>query len=180
SYPISLYQDQNKTYAQTTIEKPLYIVTPQIVKEVTKDLFELRDKRLLGIASDKLTIVRIQTLTESYSLIRQNGQWLLEQDPGTPIGQKEAALLVSRLADVPAERRITGEERLDTYDLNTPSLTITAVDERGQARGRLLVGKADHGLAYATGGGIPGVYQVRSTILTQIPTMQELINEGGK
>ncbi len=181
THAISFYQHKDMTYAKTSADKPLYLINSQIVKEVTKELFGLRDKRLLGIPTDELTIVRVKTPQGTYSLINQNNMWVLEEDPGTPLDQKIAKLLVSRLADLPAEHRVTEDETtLSTYGLDSPALTITAVDQRGQERGRLLVGKADRGLANSIGSGLPGIYKVRSTILTQIPSKQELIDEANE
>ena len=179
THSVSFYQKNYKTYAKTSAEKPLYIISPQIVQEVKQGLFNLRDKRLLGVAPDELTIVRITTPSETYGLIHQNEVWLLEEDPGAPINQKAVKLLVSRLADLPAERRITiNETEFSKYGLDAPLFAITATDQKGQERGRLLVGKADHGLVYATGAGLPGIVQARSTILTQIPSMQELLDNS--
>ena len=176
THSVSFYQKNNKSYAKTSSEKPLYVINPQIVQDLTQGLFSLRDKRLLGIAPDELTIVRIKTPTETYGLIHQNEVWILEEDPGIPINQKAVKLLVSRLADLPAERRITEKEtELSKYGLQDPVFTITATDQKGQDRGRLLIGKADHGLVFVTGAGLPGIFQARSNILTQIPSKQELI-----
>ncbi|WP_447971166.1 DUF4340 domain-containing protein [Nitrospira sp. M1] len=176
THPVSFYQHAGQTYAQTSPENPLYLVQSQIVKEVSQGLFGLRDKRLLGIPVDELTIVRVTTPEGTYGLINQNNTWLWEEDPATPLNQKDVKLLVSRLADVPAEHRIDEEEvALSTYGLDQPTVTIAATDQRGEERGRLHIGNLDHGLVYATGAGLPGVVQARSTILTQIPTIQQLI-----
>ncbi len=178
SHSISFYQNNGHTYAKTSADKPLYRINSQIVKEVSKGLFGLRDKRLLGIPTDELTIVKVQTPQETYNLVNQNKVWLLEEDPGTPINQKTVKLFVSRLADLPVEHRVTeDEDTLTKYGLDSPKLIIKALDQRGNPRGRLLVGKADRGLAYASGAGLPGIYQTRSTILTQIPTKQQLMSD---
>ncbi|WP_454062588.1 DUF4340 domain-containing protein [Candidatus Nitrospira salsa] len=178
-HPVSFYQNAEQTYALTSPEKPLYLVHSQIVKEVSKGLFGLRDKRLLGIPVDELTIVRITTPKETYGLINQNETWLWEEGPATPLNQKVVKLLVSRLADLPAEHRIAKEETaLDQYGLAQPTFSIVATDQRGQERGRLRIGNADHGLVYATGAGLPGIVQARSTILTQIPALEQLIEHA--
>ncbi|GJL65552.1 MAG: hypothetical protein NPIRA05_05230 [Nitrospirales bacterium] len=176
THPVSFYQNAEETYAQTSPEKPLYLVHSQIVKEVSKGLFGLRDKRLLGIPVDELTIVRITTPQETYGLINQNEIWLWEEDPATPLNQQAVKLLVSRLADLPAEHRIKKEETaLDQYGLDQPMFKIAATDQRGRERGRLRIGNAEHGLVYATGAGLPGIVQARSNILTQIPALSQLI-----
>jgi len=178
THSVSFYQNAEETYAQTSPKKPLYLVHSQIVKEVSKGLFGLRDKRLLGIPVEELTIVRITTPKETYGLINQNETWLWEEDPATPLNQKVVNLLVSRLADLPAEHRIAKEETaLEQYGLAQPTFKIAATDQRGNEQGRLHIGNASHGLVYATGAGLPGIVQARSTILTQIPDIEQLIED---
>jgi len=41
--------------------------------------------------------------------------------------------------------------------------------------GQLVLGKREKGLVYATGSGHQGLYQVRSNILSQIPTQAQLV-----
>ena len=93
SHRVAFYQDNEHTYAQTSAKKPLYRINGQIVREVTKSLFGLRDKRLLGIPTDELTIVHVQTQQETYNLVKQNNLWLLEEDPGTPLKPESYATI---------------------------------------------------------------------------------------
>ena len=46
----------------------------------------------------------------------------------------------------------------------------TAAVVEGARDCHLALGKREKGLVYATGAGLPGVYQARSVILTQMPT----------
>ena len=176
TYAVSFFQKNEETYAKTSDDKPLYRISPNIVKDLTQGIFGMRDKRLLGVASEDLAIVQIKTSTETYGLIHQNDVWLLEEDPATPLNQKAVNLLVSRLADLPAEHRVTTQEsQLKKYGLDQPTVTVLATDTRGRERGRLLIGQAKGGLVYAMGAGLPGICQARSTILTQVPSIKELI-----
>ena len=52
--------------------------------------------------------------------------------------------------------------------------TVIGVDTKGQQKGYLALGKRTRGLVYAKGAGLPGIYQVRSVILTQIPDFGEI------
>ncbi|MCA9470854.1 MAG: DUF4340 domain-containing protein [Nitrospirales bacterium] len=178
THPVSFYQQDDTTYAKTSDDKPLYRIPAKIVTDLTQGLFSMRDKRLLGIAPEDVAIVRIQTSTESYGLIHQNDVWLWEEDPATPIDQKAVNLLVSRLAGLPAEHRVSEQEsQLTRYGLDHPKFLVVATDTRGKERGRLLLGEAKRGLVYATGAGLPGISQARSTILTQIPSIKELVEQ---
>ena len=80
-------------------------------------------------------------------------------------------LFVSRVVDLPAELSISvTTDNQDEYGLGSPAIDIIGVDTRGRPRGHLTLGKREQGLVYATGAGLPGVYQARSVILTQMPT----------
>ncbi len=80
-------------------------------------------------------------------------------------------LFVSRVVDLPAELSISvTEENLKEYGLDSPAIEIIGVDARGRPSGHFTIGKRERGLVYATGAGLPGVYQARSVILTQMPT----------
>jgi len=168
-------------YAMTKKEKPLYRIAPNIVTDLTKGLFNLRDKRLLGMEKHELAILTVKTPTESYTLINQSGEWVLEADPTQILNQEVVGLFASRVVDLPAEFRVAKEETsLVTFGLDSPTVEIRVIDQKGRERGRVALGKSDKGLVYAMGAGLPGVHQARSIILTQIPSRNQLLAESGK
>ena len=81
-HTVSVFQtpDVQDTYAMTKPENPLYRIAPDIVAGLTKEIFKLRDKRLLGIEKQELAILAVKTPTESYTLVNQSGHWILEDD----------------------------------------------------------------------------------------------------
>ena len=176
-HALSLFQPGGlqTAFAMTSLEQPLYRIDPQTIRDVTKSLFYLRDKRLLGMETNEIAILSVKTRNESYVLIKQNEEWLIEEDPSMPLNQELIRLFVSRVVDLPAELRIAEEKiSLESHGFKDPSAEFTAVDRRGLERGRLSLGKVERGLVYAMGAGLPGIYQARSNILTQIPTKDEL------
>lgn len=176
---IAFYQaaDGSEAYAVTTPDQPVFRIDPAALKPIVKSLFLLRDKRLFGLYPDQLAMLTVQTPTERYVLIRQTGQWILEEDPSVPLNQELVQLFVSRVADLPAELPVRTEPATpETFGFATPSAILTGKDLRGLDRGRLILGKVKGGLVYAKGAGLPGVFQARSMILTQIPTKQELVD----
>ena len=175
---VGFYQspDVQDTYAMTIKENPLYRIAPEIVADLTKDIFNLRDKRLLGLEKQELAILAVKTPPESYTLVNQSGEWVFEDDVSQILNQDVVRLFVSRVVDLPAEFRVAKEETsLGRYGLDSPTVEIRATDMRGQERGRLLLGKSRKGLVYATGAGLPGVHQARSLILTQIPSRHQIL-----
>ncbi|UCE62529.1 MAG: DUF4340 domain-containing protein [Nitrospirota bacterium] len=180
-HTVSFFQspDVQDTYAMTKNENPLYRIAPDIVAGLTKDIFKLRDKRLLGMEKQELAILAVKTPAESYTLVHQSGEWVIEDDISQILNQDVVRLFVSRVVDLPAEFRVAKEETtLGRYGLDSPTVEIRATDMRGQERGRLLLGKSRKGLVYATGAGLPGVHQARSLILTQIPSRHQILADS--
>ena len=180
-HTVSVFQtpEGQDTYAMTKPENPLYRIAPDIVAGLTKEIFKLRDKRLLGMEKQELAILAVKTPTESYTLVNQSGQWVLEDDISQTLNQDVVKLFVSRVVNLPAEIRIAKKATsLGQYGLKDPIVEINATDMRGQERGRLSLGKSRKGLVYATGTGLPGVHQARSLILTQIPSKDQILADS--
>lgn len=170
-----------EAFAVTTPEAPIYRINPMILKDLTKELFTLQDKRLLGMDGDDVAMLEVKTREEHYTLIRQNNTWVLEDAPQAALDQEKVALFVSRVVDLPAEIRIVKQAGpLAPYGLSSPTAEFTATGKDGKATGRLVLGTRTGGLVYAMGRGLPGVFQARSDLLTQIPSKQNLekIREG--
>jgi hypothetical protein len=87
-----------------------------------------------------------------------------------------ADLLVSRVANLPAEERVIKQSApLAPYGLLTPAAEFVATGKDGKIAGKLTLGNRVGNLVYATGMRLQGVFQVRPDLLTQIPTKAELL-----
>jgi hypothetical protein len=169
-----------EAYAVTAAEAPIYRVTPALLQDLSKDLFALQDKRLLGLESEDIVRLMVKRRDETYTLIRQNNAWVLEEQPEQKIDQEKAALLVSRVASLPAELRVvkrTGP--LTPYGLSAPVLEFTASAKDGKESARLALGSQAGGLIYAMGKALPGIYQARADLLTQTPPKHDLLTRSG-
>ena len=176
-HAVALFQPapaSGEAYAVTTPDAPIYRVNPAIVKDLTPDLFTLQDKRLLGLERDEITKLAVKTGENTYTLVKQSTEWVLEDQPSQPLDQPKIDLLVSRIADFPAELRVSEKPaQLDRYGLTNPSLEVIASGTGGKS-GRLLLGARVDGLVYALGQGLSGVSQARADLLTQIPPRKDL------
>ena len=160
----------NEAYAITSANQPIYKISPSTLRGLPKRTFDLQDKRLFGLETHEIALLTITAPGGTYTVTQQHGNWHLDGAHDHPISQEEMRLLVSRIVDLPAEFSITqSDKHLDKYELTSPSIKIVGVDIKGRQRGYLALGKREMGLVYAKGAGLPGVYQARSVILTQIP-----------
>lgn len=176
---VKLYQpdpSSGEAIAETTPDAPLYRVNPTFVKDFTKELFHLQDKRLLGVDYTNITMLAVKTRTEQFTLINQNGEWVLEDRPTEKLNQQAVDLFVSRVANVPAEERVVKQAGpLAPYGLVNPAAEFTATGRDGKLAGRLSIGDQANGLAYAMGLRLQGIFQIRPELLKQIPTKAELL-----
>ena len=83
---------------------------------------------------------------------------------------------MSRVANVPAEERVVKQAGpLAPYGLVTPAAEFIATGRDGKIAGKLSIGSHASGLAYAMGQRIPGIFQIRADLLTQIPMKKDLL-----
>lgn len=176
---VKLYQPDptsGEAVAETGPDAPLYKVNPIFLKDFTKELFNLQDKRLLGVDSTDIAMLSVKTRTEQFVLINQNGEWLLEDRPTEKLNQQATDLFISRVANVPAEERVVKQTGpLAPYGLVTPAAEFVATGKDGKLAGKLSIGDQANGLAYATGHRLQGLFQIRADLLSQIPKKNELL-----
>ena len=165
-----------EAYAVTASDAPIYRVSPSVIKDLSKDLFALQDKRLLGVEFDEIAMLAVKTREEQYRLINQTGAWVLESRPDDKLDQQKADLFVSRVVSLPAELLVIKKGGpLAPYGLSSPSAEFSVTGKDGKTRGRLVLGSRAGGLVYAMGQGLPGIYQARADILSQISAARELL-----
>lgn len=181
---VKLYQPNpasGEAYAVTTPDAPIYKVNPAVLQDFTKDLFALQDKRLLGLDMDQLARLSVKTRGEQFVLIRQNEEWVLEDQPARKLNQQTADLFVARVVDLPAELRIVKEAGpLAPYGLSSPTAEFLATAKDGKTTHRLVLGNKTSGLVYAMGSGLSGIYQARADLLSQIPDKDSLFAKTDK
>lgn len=164
-----------ETYAITTADRPIYKISPATLKGLPTQAFDIQDKRLFGMEMAEIGLLTVTTVSGTFTVAQQHGEWYLDGSPNLSVDQHEMQLFVSRVVDLPAELAMSStKEHLGEYGLASPAIEIMGVDTRGRARGHLALGTREKGLVYAVGSGLPGVYQARSAILTQMPTSEIL------
>ncbi len=169
-----------ETYAMTSAENPIYKISPATLQALPSRPFDIQDKRLFGMETSEIGLFRVTTPAGTFTVVQQHGDWYLDGAPDEAIDQQEMRLFVSRVVDLPAELAISfTTENLDKYGLAPPAIEIIGVDTKGRPRGHLALGTREKGLVYAIGSGLPGIYQARSAILTQMPT-SDILWQGKK
>lgn len=172
--------DSGEAFAVTAPEATLYRINPLAINELTKDLFAIRDKRLLGIDPDQLAVLKVKAREVEYVLVNQHNQWVLQDQPDARLNVETVNLFVSRVAGLPAELQVLKRAGPRApYGLASPTAEFTATDKEGNTA-RLALGDRVSGLVYAKGHALPGLYQARSDILDQIPSKNDLLAEANQ
>jgi len=182
-YHVAFFQPptpEEEAYAVTSLNDPLYRIPAHVLNTLPRRAFHLQNKRLFGMEVGEIALLTVNTEAWHYTLIQQHEEWYLEGKESDDVDQKRVKLLVSRIVDLPAELsvRLT-QDNLGPYGLASPNVEIVGIDTKGRSRGLLRLGTRETGLVYATGAGLPGVYQARSIILTQIPAPDDLLKHEG-
>lgn len=181
---VKLYQPDpasGEAYAETKPDAPLYRITPTAIKDLTKELFALQDKRLLGVDYTDIAMLAVKTREEQYVLINQTGEWVLEDQPTERLQQETVDLFVSRVANLPAEERVIKQSApLAPYGLVSPAAEFIATGRDGKVAGKLVLGNQVGGLVYATGQRLQGIFQARADILGQIPLRKDLLAKSSE
>jgi hypothetical protein len=167
---------KGEAFAETTPDGPLYRINPALIKDLTKELFNLQDKRLFGLDYTDVAMLTVKTRDQQYVLMNQSGEWVLEDQPTEKVSQEAADLFVSRVANLPAEERVMKQSApLAPYGLLSPAAEFTAISKDGKTTGKLTLGSQAGNLLYATGQRLSGVFQVRPDLLAQIPSKSDLL-----
>ncbi|MEO6201962.1 MAG: DUF4340 domain-containing protein [Nitrospirales bacterium] len=177
THHLELYQfaDPEKAYAITSASGPLYEIPTGILKPITQGMFHFQDKRLFGMEVADIAMLTVHTPQDHYVLINQHEEWILEDNPSAEIDQEVVKLFVSRIVDTPAEiLHPDSSPASKDHGMAAPNATISGMNRKGKEIGQLILGKRERGLVFAKGAGLPGLYQVRSAILDQIPQKTQL------
>jgi len=183
---VKLYQPDpasGEAYAVTAPDAPIYKVNPTAIRDFTKDLFTLQDKRLLGMEMDQIAMLSVKTRGERYVLIHQNDEWMMEDQPTRELNQQTVNLFVARVIDLPAELRVVRDPGpLAPYGLSSPAAEFVSTARDGKTKSRLVLGNKTSGLVYAMGSNLTGIFQARADLLNQIPDKDSLFAKtaGGK
>lgn len=167
-----------EAYAVTSSNDPIYRIPAHVLQDLPRETFHLQDKRLFGMDMTEVALLTVKTNDSQYTLIQQHEEWYLEGKEAEAIDQQQVKLFVSRLVDLPVELPVSKTtDHPEQYGLKPPSIEIAGIDQKGRPRGHLVLGTREKGLVYATGAGLPGIYQTRSLILGQIPSSETLLEE---
>jgi hypothetical protein len=167
-------------YVTTGEGKKVYLIAGLDKQELDKSLFDLRDKKLLTLETDKVNRVIIERGTTKWILNRKDDRWLLEGDESPKIDREKVEAFVRPIVWAEA-LSFEKEDAVDLkpYGLNTPSARVVLSD--GSRTEELIFGQVANGKRedsiHAMVRGKRQIVTVRKRLLESLPTEKDQIKE---
>ena len=169
-------------YAQDEARDPIFTVDSTFVKELRKDLFALRDKKIVKFLRSRVN--KIELVYADSSIVCQkdtSDDWRVT----APVVQKakkwKVSGILSDLETLTAEEFVA-EQATDPsrYGLDAPRITAKLWDDR-EIQTQIVLGKGKGDLVYAKVRGKEAVYLVKDRIVEKLsPKVADLVEEEKK
>ncbi len=140
-------EGKDEVYVAADFSGTIYTVQESVLKDLDKDLTELRDKQILSFPKDKLARLTVQTPQESWTLVKgEKQEWSIAAPKPAKAKQGAVNGFVTALGLLRAKGFAEDQPKdLRKYGLAPPSLKISQADKDGKALGSLLLGKTANG-----------------------------------
>ncbi|MFO7783218.1 MAG: DUF4340 domain-containing protein [Thermodesulfobacteriota bacterium] len=173
--------DRRAYYAATGDKSRVFLLGSGDTEVLDKDLYELRDKGLFTITSDRVTRFVLERPSGTWSFIKSGEtMWALEGEPEITLDPEQISAAVRRLTwEEAASFEEEQADNLEPYGLEQPSLRILLSD--GEFHEELLLGdpvavEEEEPRRYARIASRPHVMTVRETLLERhLPSSLEEI-----
>ena len=150
-------------------------------QELDKSLYDLREKRLFSLETDKLTSVIVERRQGKWHFFKKEGQWVLEGAESLKVDQKRVEVFLRPIVWADAlsfEKEESGD--LKAYGLQEPAARIVISTEASKEE--IVFGdpvqNAREPSLYAKVNGKPQIVTVRKRLLDDIPIEEEKLREA--
>ena len=164
-------EQKRVVYVDMQQRPQLLLVAAELLNQVSKSLFDLRDKTILDFAKEKVSQVKVQSKQKLNFAASKNedGQWILAAPAGM---QAQADKIDDILWDLDSLQAVTFEKEqpeqgdLMEYGLTVPYTVITLkIAGRSKPIKVRLGKKAQPGARYCQTSESEQVYQINATVL---------------
>jgi hypothetical protein len=166
-------------YVNKDKDKRIYLVDKFDKDRLFTGLFELRDKRLFTLSSEKVDRFIIEREKENWTLIRKDGQWRFEDDEDFRVDTRKIDTLVRKFARAEAtsfEKETVNDP--EPFGLDSSAVVVTLSD--GNSSQSILLGnpvKQKQAGIYAKIKGQPRLVTVNKWLLNDLPQNRQEIKE---
>ncbi len=155
----------NAVYAKLEGDPRVFIVSTYEKNNIDKGLNDLRDKRLITAAQDKISKVELITKKQDIEFGRNKDEWQIIKPKPLRADGTQVEDLVRNLTDAKMELGPTNDPKktVAAFASATPVATAKVTDESGTQELQVRKNKDDY---YAKSSVVNGVYKVPSTVGT--------------
>lgn len=165
-------------YAMVTPQEPVYKIDRSFLNRLDKNLYGLRDKRILDLKDNEVNRIEITRKDEIIRIAREGKGWILDGKSDQKVDVSRATDLINLLKDIKAERFVDNPPiDLSKFGLNPPNSVINLYDKGNNPLGAVLFGREQGGMIYAKNNASKSVLMVKKEALRSIPARKDLINK---
>jgi Domain of unknown function (DUF4340) len=154
-------------YAQVAGQQRVFTLASYLKDSLEKSLFDLRNKKVVTLASDDIQRMDVSSKEDSYQLVKNaDGIWDLMLPPPVRADHFTVQGLVDELGNASMQSVVEESKKdLSRYGFSNPTLTIHLSGAKGGET--LVLGKKDGGNYYAVNTAVGPVFTLGSDFLTQ-------------
>ncbi len=166
-------------YVSKDKDQRIYLINKFDKEELFKSLFDLRDKRLFTLTSEKINRFIIEKEKDVLRLFRKEGQWRFENDEDFRVDTQKMDTLVRKYVGAEAlsfEKEVVSDP--EPFGLDSSAVVVTLSD--GEKDRSILLGnpvKQKQTRIYARMKGNPQLFTVNKWLLNDLPQNREQIKE---
>lgn len=160
-------------YAKLPDQPRVFLVSSYLDASFNKGTFALRDKRVLGMARDKVDGLEVTAGATTLQFAKRDTEWMVVKPVRARADYAAVEGAIERLNSVQMQTIADpAPTNVATYGLDAPIATITA--SMGSARATLTLGAMDGANVFAKDSSRPMVFTVAPTVQT------DLVKEAGE
>lgn len=162
--------DNTNVFYRWSGSPEVFLVPITLKTNITKSLFDLRDKTILRFDQESITEILIKNDRQTYACTKnKSGQWWLQHPiqtlaDGDKIDNILNQLHNSRVKRFESERG----DQLKKYGLNNPWLVISLLDSINKSQKTLRIGLKDKEAYYAKDESRPSIFLIDSSLVAGI------------
>lgn len=173
---VSFYKpasDPGALFAVTTQEDPIYKIRATDVDFLAKDLFALRDKSLVRLASQgDVNEIEVDREGSAYNLVRKEGKWTLAD--GSAVDEPKVNHLLVVLQTTQVDQFLEGAA---AQPIKAGRIRVILRDKEKKSLGEVSFGDEEKGKILGESSAQATPFLVKKEVLDAVPKMDDLIKK---
>ena len=154
-------------FARKSGSPDVFLTTTTLQTNIEKDLFALRDKKVLGFEKAQVRAVDLKNKNGSFSLAKQAGEWEITSPGAYAADDTEVDKVLNRLNSERAKSFVDEEpDNFSHYGLANPSVQVDLMLGENRAKKTLYIGDQDGAQFYAKDESRDPVFKVDSAFVS--------------